>query len=163
LSSTTEARITVWRVASERYADSLFSGEGAKQFGGPFNPPGFAVVYASATLSLALLELLVRVGTPARLGKLVAAEVTFAAASIARLADNDLPEDWQSSPPRSSTQKLGHQWIESGTSAVLKVPSVIVPQERNYLINLAHPEASHIQFGTIRPFHLDARLRPAVP
>lgn len=146
-------------MASERYADSLFSGEGAKQFGGRFNPPGFAVVYASATLSLALLELLVRVGSPARLGKLVAAEVTFAAASVVPLADDDLPKDWRTSPPGCATQQLGRHWIESGSSAVLKVPSVIVPKESNYLINLAHPEARHIRWGSPAPFTLDSRLK----
>jgi hypothetical protein len=57
------------------------------------------------------------------------------------------------------TKDLGMSWVKSGTTAVLSVPSVVVPNERNYLLNPAHPDFSKIRFFAPKPFVFDRRLR----
>jgi len=80
--------------------------------------------------------------------------------AIETVEESDLPPNWSS--PRSSkkTQDLGTDWTKSGASAVLSVPSVIVPSERNYLLNPAHPDFPRIRFLPPRPFTFDRRLKP---
>jgi RES domain-containing protein len=59
----------------------------------------------------------------------------------------DLPEDWTAEPPRDSTKDLGSDWAEQGRTAVLKVPSVLVPRSWNYLLNPAHRDFRKIRIS----------------
>ena len=80
---------------------------------------------------------------------------------IQTVEESDLLPNWSSPRPSKKTQDLGTDWIKSKASAVLSVPSVIVPSERNYLLNPAHPDFARIRFYPPRPFTFDRRLRPA--
>jgi RES domain-containing protein len=71
-----------------------------------------------------------------------------------------LPDNWTASPPTRVTQALGDAWIEGKRSVVLRVPSVLVPGEFNYLINPAHPDVDALRHGTPEPLQLDSRLLP---
>ena len=80
--------------------------------------------------------------------------------SIQTVQESDLPPNWSSPIPSKKTRDLGTDWIKSGATAVLSVPSVMVPSERNYLLNPAHPDFARIRFFPSRPFTFDRRLKP---
>ncbi|MGH7857478.1 MAG: RES family NAD+ phosphorylase [Candidatus Binatia bacterium] len=150
----------VWRICARRHARAAYSGAGAKLTGGRWNPRGTAVVYTSATLSLAALELLVHLDPDTLPDDLVAvpAEIPDSVA-IDRLEERTLPRDWRSYPAPDALADLGLGWIKAGKFAVLAVPSVVVPKERNYLLNPGHSDFAKIRIGDAEWFHLDPRLR----
>lgn len=86
--------ITAWRITSETYAETAFSGEGAKEYGGRFNSPGTPVVYTSESISLATLELLAKAGKRQRLSGRVVLPVTFGEHSVIAYDKSDLPDGW---------------------------------------------------------------------
>lgn len=147
-----------WRLVKEVHAPTAFSGEGAARAGGRWNSRGQNVVYASATQSLAVLEFLVHLDYPKVLQQAFF-RVEFPDSLITRLAAKELPEDWLSDPPPRSTKMLGDFWKKEVRSAILAVPSVVIPDETNYLINPAHPDFKQIKIGKPVPFSLDPRLR----
>jgi RES domain-containing protein len=71
---------------------------------------------------------------------------------------NKLPGDWRSTPVSPTTKTIGDNWIKDRKSAVLKVPSVIVPGEYNYLLNPTHPDIMKINFGSPIRYRFDPRL-----
>lgn len=146
-----------WRIVKARHAAKAFSGEGAAMFGGRWNSRGVRVIYASASQSLAMLESLVHLNPPMAF-EYVAIGVDFGAATIRKLADDLLPPDWRHEPPPASTQILGDAWVLSNSSAILAVPSVILPSETNYVLSPAHPDFRRIKVGKPEPFAFDPRL-----
>jgi RES domain-containing protein len=74
-----------------------------------------------------------------------------------------LPPDWRQIPAPSSTQELGAEWCNSGRSAVLRAPSVIIPSEYNFVLNPAHPDYKQIEIGPAEPFSIDPRLLGSSP
>jgi RES domain-containing protein len=144
-------------VRRERAADAL-SGEGARRYGGRWNPPGTAVVYASESRALAVLETFVHVTLEARALSFVLLTLELPGrAQFRRRAD--------ARPPRSLTasQEAGHAWLEHGGALALVVPSLIVPQEKNYLLNVAHPQFAGVTVAVVEPFSFDERLWHAQP
>lgn len=148
--------LTVWRVVTERFADTAFSGEGARLYGGRWNAKGTAMVYTAQTQSLALLEMLVQdallraryVMIPAHIPDKIVAQIDSAT----------LPSDWRDISARSELQQLGSAWALSKTSAVLAVPSAVVPAETNYLLNPTHKDFSSIMIGAHEEWLTDTRL-----
>ena len=150
--------ITAWRITAEKYLDTAFSGRGAEEYGGRFNRVGTPLVYASESLSLATLELLAQTGSRRRLRGRVAIPVTFSDDYVAERTADELPEGWDQRPYGSASQEVGEAWIESEESLVLRVPSVVVPVEHNYLINPQHPDVLDLETGEPRPLNPDPRL-----
>lgn len=148
--------ITAWRLVSQARASAAFDGEGSFRYGNRWNHPGTRVVYLASTTSLAALELLVHAGSPDHLTPYVAFRTTFSERLIHDLASR--PEDWRHSPAPNSTKAAGTTWAASGVSAVLRVPSVIVPWEFNYVVSVGHPDFSHIEIHEAVPFRFDTRL-----
>jgi RES domain-containing protein len=79
--------------------------------------------------------------------------------SIRTIEETDLPANWSGPVATRKTKDIGTSWAKSGATAVLSVPSVVVPNERNYLLNPAHPDFSKIRFSAPRPFVFDKRLK----
>jgi RES domain-containing protein len=153
---------SAWRIVKARYAAAAFDGEGAKRTGGRWNSVGRRVIYTSATASLAILEILAHLGSPRALTAWVLIECRFESRLVTSLDESVLPPQWQRYPAPGEVQAVGDRWIDRGDSAVFSVPSVLVPQERNYLLNPAHRDFSSIEILPAIPFTLDARLsRPA--
>jgi len=69
-----------------------------------------------------------------------------------------LPRGWREEPPPPSVQSIGGAWLRERKAALLRIPSVIVPEESNYLLNPAHPDASRLVIGPARPFGFDQRM-----
>lgn len=147
----------VWRICKRAHA--AFDGEGARRAGGRWNPRGIAVVYASETLSLAALELLVH-ADPALLPEdLVAIEAEVPeTVRVRRIDPESLPRGWRRYPPPEALARIGADWATKLETAVLAVPSALVPSESNVLLNPAHPDFRKIRVGKPEPFALDVRL-----
>lgn len=147
----------VWRLCRARHA--TFDGQGAARHGGRWNHPGTSVVYTSATLSLATLELLVHVEPATTPGDLVAIPVTVPERlALHTIGDADLPAHWRGHPAPQRLADLGTAWAAGRSTAVLCVPSAVVPGERNYLLNPLHPEFRAIRVGRPERFVLDERF-----
>ena len=118
------------------------------------------MLYCGATASLCALELLAHSAMLPTDMIVVQARVPKSL-SMQTVEESDLPPNWSSPIPSKKTQDLGTDWVRSAATAVLSVPSVIIPSERNYLLNPAHPDFARIRFFAPRPFKFDRRLRPA--
>ncbi len=158
--SGTAAAMRVWRLVRPAFGDAAaaFSGEGARRFGGRWNSVGRAVVYTSEHLSLAALETLAHADRKRFARDLVAFEVHVPSDLIAVLADADVPAGWRARPDAPDARAVGDAWLAAGTHAALSVPSVLVPQERNLLLDPAHLRFAEVRIGPARPFRFDDRL-----
>lgn len=150
--------ITAWRITPAKYQSAAFSGEGAKEYGGRFNSVGTPVVYTSESLALATLELLTKINSRSRAADRICLPVRFDEAHVQVRSGDDLPEGWDARPYGPTSQEVGDAWIRSQASLVLRVPSIVVPREHNYLINPRHPDASDLQIGEPEPLDLDPRI-----
>jgi RES domain-containing protein len=145
-----------WRIVKEKHAATAFTGEGAAKTGGRWNSRGVAVVYTSATKSLATLESLVHLNPPFRF-KYVAIPLKFDEALVEYFPAKLLPADWRIEPTPPSTKTIGDAWVKAARSAVLALPSVITG-DINFLLNPAHPDFKKIIIGKPEPFVFDPRL-----
>lgn len=148
---------TAWRLTKTKYLASAWDGEGARQTGGRWNSVGTAVVYTSATLSLALTETLVHIPAGV-LSAYTAIPIDFDDTLVTMLEPKDIPTDWNANPPPASTQAIGDAWVSAARSAVLRVPSVVVPIEFNYVLNPSHADFARAHIGAPMPFPFDPRL-----
>jgi RES domain-containing protein len=89
------------------------------------------------------MEIIVNLPAPALLNQFATIAVQFDEKLVEEL--NDLPENWNSRPPSSATKKIGDRWVMENRSAVLKISSVVVPAEDNYLLNPGHPDWKRIE------------------
>ena len=149
----------VWRLSqADRVKDSL-SGEGGVHASGRWHHRGTRIVYASATLSLAALEVLVHVSRAAAPSDLVAVELDIPERVVVeRVTPSRLPAGWDTHPAPPTVQDFGTTWAASRRSPVLEIPSAIIPHERNYLLNPEHPRFTRIRIVGRTPFSFDARL-----
>ncbi len=147
----------VWRLCKRSHA--AFDGEGARLAGARWSRKGTAVVYTSATLSLAAQESFVHLAPEESPTDLVAASAEIpdgVRMTILRAAD--LPREWRRFPAPESLADIGTKWVETMESAVLQVPSAVIPQENNYLLNPGHPDFRRILVQQPEPFTYDARM-----
>jgi RES domain-containing protein len=149
---------TLWRVVKRAHAATAFDGKAAARFGGRWNSPGRRAVYASATKSLAVLEILVHLDVGRPLPRFVAFGFEVDAKLVETLARGRLPRSWRTMEGMPLTQRLGDEWLARGRMLALAVPSAIVPEEQNYLLNPAHPAFAKLDVGAPARFVLDPRL-----
>lgn len=147
-----------WRMVKRKHSSDAFSGEGARRFGGRWNSPGVPVVYTAEHASLAVLEILVHLQHAPLLQDYVLFRVDFEEAFVGPLDQSTLPRNWRAYPAPLTLRAIGDQWVADGRSAVLRVPSAIVPLEHLFLLNPQHTEFPRIKVGQPQPFSLDARL-----
>jgi len=150
--------ITAWRITKSKYKEAAFTGEGAEESGGRWNNEGTRIVYASSSISLAILEILVNLQDEKILSTYVLIPFHFDDSLMDSLDVKGLPKDWASLPSSLSAKSIGDDWVQSRTSLILEVPSVVVPSEINYLINPSHPSFDQITYGDPISLPLDERL-----
>ena len=141
-----------------RHEADSFNGEGARLVGGRWNRAGTAVVYAAGSASLAVLEKLVHLASHEILEAYLLCQVTFDQKLVNVVNISDLPSGWQDDPGPEELKQLGDEWVRQQLSAILRVPSVIIETEFNYLLNPAHPDFRRITIGAPVPFRFDSRL-----
>lgn len=150
--------LTAWRIVKRRLIKAAFTGDGARRYGGRWNSKGVPLIYTAQHQSLAALEMLAHLDTSELLASYVAIPVEFDEALVARVESAALPEDWRRYPAPGILRAIGDDWALSGKSAVLRVPSVLVTSESNFLLNPRHPEFLKIKIGKPEPFAFDARF-----
>jgi RES domain-containing protein len=123
--------ISAWRISKTRYAPTSFDGEGARRYGGRWNSVGTRMSYASESVALATLEVLVGLQDTALLTAYSLVKVQFPETLIEKLDRRTLPIAWNQHPPSEETQMLGDLWVAQGRSVVLQVPSAVVEAEYN--------------------------------
>jgi RES domain-containing protein len=142
--------IPAWRICRLPFAD--LHGEGARRYGGRWNSPGRALVYLAEHPALAALEVRVHLDLPHDL-----LPDDYALVEVA--LPDEPPEEVAALP--ADTVAEGDSWIESARSAVLRVPSALLPRAWNLLLNPRHPRASDARIIATEPFRFDPRLGAA--
>jgi len=133
-------------------------GTGARQDGGRWNHPGFGVIYAGATPAIAAVEKLVHINGVDP-GDLVLARIDLPRrASIERHGYDDLPSGWDAVPAGRVSMDFGTKWIEERRSLMFCVPSTIVREEMNAILNPSHPQFGGVTMKIVRDFVYDLRL-----
>ena len=153
----------VWRIALDAptfKADDL-NGEGAKKSGGRWNKKGTPVLYTSESIALACLETLVHInaqGLPLS-RYLVRIDIPKKVWDLAKKFNMKTAGiGWDALPAGSASIEKGQRWLQSNASALLFVPSVVIPQANNVLINPSHPDVKLIKAKKIEKFSYDPRL-----
>jgi RES domain-containing protein len=149
---------TAYRLTKAKYADTAFTGEGARLYGGRWSPSGVPLVYLAESLPLAVLEILVHLERPAVLTSYVYFELSCPDELVFALDDEDLPGDWRSEPEPISTTNIGAAWVAEQASLLLRVPNAVVPGSYNFLLNPAHPAMDRAEISGPFPFEFDPRL-----
>ncbi|HMB54929.1 MAG TPA: RES family NAD+ phosphorylase [Thermoanaerobaculia bacterium] len=154
-----DADLFLWRLVAERYADRAFDGEGARLYGGRWNLPGTPAVYTSTHLSLAVLELFVHLDPADAPEEMVTIPARVPAGTLVDELDvADLPGGWRSYPAPEAVQQLGTDRLAAGKAAVLLVPSVVIPAERNAVLDPRHADFTTIEIGEPEEFSFDPRM-----
>lgn len=152
----------VFRIERDKYLDTTLTGIGASMTEGyRWNSLNTRMVYTAETRALATLEISVHLDLSEDLPDdrfYVEIEIPDEIV-IQEVALDDLPEDWNSKPPTLTTQTIGDDFVTYNEAAILKVPSSIVPQEFNYLINPVHPDSSKIKVLSTSKMMFDSRLK----
>ncbi|HJU45526.1 MAG TPA: RES family NAD+ phosphorylase [Chitinophagaceae bacterium] len=147
--------MTVYRITTAKWAGKLAgSGRAAR-----WNSNGLFMIYTAGTRALACLENLAH-------RKAIGPNETFKITlinipdniRIEKIVPHKLPGDWKEYIKYNICQAIGDEWIHQLSSAVLRVPSAIIPEEYNYLINPAHPDFSKISISELENFIFDERL-----
>jgi len=151
--------MVVWRLARKAHTTEPLTGEGARLYGGRWNHKGVPIVYTSQSLALAVLEYLVNLSIPDLPDDLCSIQIKIPdnLAQI-EIAIDELPATWRTFPGPEALEDIGSEWINKSETPVLCVPSVVIPSERNYLINPKHRLLSRIVIDRVEPFSLDERL-----
>ena len=146
--------LSVWGITTSAFA---LSGEGARLYGGRWNPKGVPIVYTAASQSLAMLEMLVQ-DQPLRARYVIIEARIPAGLAIDRVRIDHLPSDWREITAREKLQAIGAEWARKRSTPVLVVPSAIVPPESNYLLNPLHFDFKRIRIGKPTTVETDLRL-----
>lgn len=149
----------VWRLTTKRYASTAFSGIGNRKVGSRWVPSGELAVYTSEHVATAVLENLVHM-EPNHFRNnhvIITADIPNEL-PMDEISADSLPENWQTLYEDEELQQAGKDWLDSGESAFLVVPSAVVPQERNVIINPQHPDFAYVTIGKPEPFTFDGRL-----
>lgn len=144
----------LFRITRKEHSQDI-SGEGAFKYGGRWNSPGSRMLYTSSSRSLAILEILVHWQQPDPPPGFVVM-VLFVPDRLVSKNVVATPPDWQQD--QAWTREAGDRWITEKPTLLLRVPSVVVPAEPNYLVNPLHPDASEIRVVATEPLGFDKRL-----
>ncbi len=142
----------LWRVVKTLRAQEAFSGEGAVRYGGRWSSPGCRVVYCSESKALCMLEVLAHLDPNEAPNFWTAFQIEIRREQIERVK---LHPDWRN---EMYSQRLGDEWFRAGRTLALEVPSVLVPDEMNYLLNTRHADFARLDLTKRHNFQFDLRL-----
>lgn len=148
----------VFRIGNTKYAH-LLNGEGARLYGGRWNSVGTPCLYTSERISLCVLEYACNVSLDLLPVSLSITIITLPDGSWQEFKMADLPRGWQDTPPSADTQLWGTGKLAALSALALKLPSVVVPSEFNFIINPLHPEFKKVKIKETLPFNFDKRIK----
>ncbi len=146
----------VYRISKCRYIDDL-SGTGASLHSGRWHHKGTFILYTAQSASLAMLESVVHITTMVQLNLCMVC-LDIPEESIASISTEQLPDNWFINPPPDSIKQTGDRFIKNKKHLALKVPSAVMPEEFNVLLNPSHPHFKKIKILYSRTLRLDERL-----
>lgn len=146
----------LYRITNARYADDL-SGNGARLYGGRWNGEGKPMVYLASSRSLAVVESLVHIVATNIPNDFVMLTIE-APDDFLTIPENVLPDNWNEYPEQHVLKQIGNSFLKRNEHLLLKVPSALVPEEFNYLMNPLHAKAAKVKVIKKVPFNFDERL-----
>jgi len=147
----------LYRLTRCKYADDL-SGIGARLFGGRWNSEGRSALYLASSRSLAVLEVLVHLPPTMIPDDYCMTEIEVPDNNFTEIDIKRLPPDWNDISPPAGCKVFGDEFLKSETYLLLQLPSSIVPEEFNYLLNPAHSAINKVKILKNKPFFFDDRL-----
>src|SRR2546428_8497824 len=150
--------LTAWRIVKARHVAAAFDGEGARLEGGRWNSPGRPMVYTSQSAALAALEMLVHLGRGSILSAYVLIPFTFDDTRVSRLDRGRLRTNWRSYPAPPELPLIGDEWVKSGMSAGVEVPSAGIETAPNEHLNPQPRGVPAIHRIDAQPVGVDSRL-----
>lgn len=149
--------MVLYRLSKCKYSTDL-SGEGARRYGGRWHSKGVSVVYMASSKSLALLEVLVHLPVALFPDDFCMATFELPENSIHELKPEVLPDNWKQIQHQENIQQIGNAFVKEKDKFLLKVPSVIVKDEYNYLLNPTHRDMKKVKLLHTEIFTFDSRL-----
>jgi RES domain-containing protein len=147
----------VYRIAKQKYIKDL-TGIGAKTVGGRWNPKGVAILYTSTTAALSALEVLAHLPAAYFPDDMSIATIEVPDSLITTVDIEKIPDNWNKTPVPIEVQNFAMQWIAEEHYLGLKVPSIIIPKEKNLLVNPMHSNFDKVKLLDVEPFCFDTRL-----
>jgi RES domain-containing protein len=155
--------VRIWRICRKSFARKPLDGRGGLLAAGRWHTPRRLVTYASESLALASLEVLVHCDLDLLPVDLTAIEIDVAQRiKVSEVATSDLPRNWRRHPAPPALQRIGNDWLDQGQTAVLRVPSALVPTETNLLLNPLHRDFRDIRVVRRFRFTFDERFAARV-
>lgn len=148
----------VYRISWAKHAGDL-TGEGSKLFGGRWNHKGTPCIYTSESRSLALLEYTVNVNIDDIPRALCIVTFEIPVKGVNLISENKLPGNWKNFPASNDTKDFGSKILKSLKIPVIKIPSSIIPEEFNYLLNPLHHDKKLFKIVEIKDFIYDIRIK----
>ena len=146
----------IYRLTEGKYAKSM-DGNGAKLYGGRWNSAGIPMLYTTGFISLAVLEVIIRISLEEIPSGFMLLKIEVPdSMEIKTIENKNLKKQWKEDIEYS--RFMGDSFLKENKSAVLKVPSAVIDEEDNYLINTLHPDFKHIKLKDAEPFDFDKRL-----
>ncbi len=148
----------VFRLCKQKFSTDL-SGKGARENGGRWNSAGIPLLYTSSSRALCLAEMAVHGALNQMANDYCMLTIELPLKFSQReMSYKDLPEDWRRFPVPFSTQKIGDEFVLSRTDLVFKVPSVLIPEEFNFLLNPLHKDFTKVKIEKGKSFVIDERF-----
>lgn len=146
----------MYRICNSIYSNDL-SGNGAKLFGGRWNSKGFAMLYVAENISLTVLEMLVHNQLKDFANELSILRISIPdTIEVKEIKLTKLKENWVDD--YNYTRFIGNEFVKSASNLLLKVPSAVVNEEHNFLINPLHTDFKKVKISEVKQFRTDKRL-----
>lgn len=146
--------LKVWRISKPAHGKASPYGTGAHRW----NSPGTPIIYAAESRALAVLEMLCHLEGRDLLRPYVLIEIGIDESLVRTIPRSSLPQDWCADPSPPELKQVGDEWIRRAECPVLRVPSALLPDEHNFLLNTQHDEFRRLNFGEPVPFRFDPSL-----
>jgi len=147
-----------YRLANKAHRATAFTGEGARLAGGRFNHKGTRIVYCSESRALAAMELFVNLDPSLSPPDLVFIAVDVPDDIVEQVELTALPSGWRRYPAPDAVKDIGTAWTKAGSSTALLVPSAVMPEEKNLLLNPEHADFARVKIGRPIKFTFDDRM-----
>lgn len=147
----------VYRIAKEQYIKDL-SGEGSRLYGGRWNNKGTRIIYTAESRSLATVDYLVHVPLQIIPKDLYIAEIDVPDVEIEIVETSSLEKNWQDYPSPKLIRDIGDTWQRDNKTLLLRVPSAVIKNEWNILVNPEHKQFHKVKIVSIESYSFDARL-----
>lgn len=149
--------MVVYRLTNKKHSTNL-SGTGAAKFGGRWNKKGTPVLYTGESIEIALLEIVVN--TPVSIiPQLDLLTLEIPDGPLSEITIKQLPKNWKDYPAPTVLSEIGEDWVRSGQTLALKVPSCVVQTSHNYILNCQHPDYHKVKIINKIDFYFDSRLK----